>query len=560
MSSIYNIFNIGKHGMMAQQKAIQVTAHNLANVNTEGYSRQEVILEEGMPLNSSPGQSGTGVNATVIRRKYDSFLEGQLTDSRETLGNLDVQKNAISSIESLFYESTGTGINELLSKFFNSLHDLSANPAGTAERISIIANADALSDAVNSVYLRLEQLQKDMNAQVRNMVNDINNISSQIASINVEIARAEVNGQNANDFRDMRGRLLNELAEKIDIKYFEDNSGQITVIGGGMATLVETGNSWELDTKSNPDNYGYYDIVYSPNNNNILNLTGSISNGRLKGFLSVRDGETWEAMSELDRLTASIARSVNEVHRAGYGLDGSTGIDIFSPSFKAGDVLSQDVGSVKALKNAGTGSMTITIDDPAALKFNNYELLFSSGNYTIVNKSTNASSTAVYSGSSSFTFEGLSVTISGSFADGDKYSISAHANTAKNIRVALDMSETSKIAAAAAATSDSRGDNRNSLALAQLQDRLTIDGNSSFSSYYGSIVGRIGVKSQYINNQYAAQEFSSEQLHNMRESVSGVSIDEEMANLMKYQHAYEASARLIRIGDELLETLLGILR
>ena len=95
--------------------------------------------------------------------------------------------------------------------------------------------------------------------------------------------------------------------------------------------------------------------------------------------------------------------------------------------------------------------------------------------------------------------------------------------------------------------------------MVQLQDALTIDGNSSFSSYYGSIVGRIGVNSQYINNQYSAQEFSSEQLRNMRESVSGVSIDEEMANLMKFQFAYEASARLITIGDELLETLLGIL-
>ena len=560
MGSIYDIFNIGKHGMMAQQKAIQVTAHNLANVNTKGYSRQEVIFEEGMPLNSGPGQSGTGVNAATIQRKFDSFLEGQLTDSRETLGNLDVQKNAVSKIEDLFYESTGTGINELLSQFFNSMHDLSANPAGTAERSSIIFRADALSDTINSVYSSLEQVQKDMNSQVRQAVTDINNIASQIASINVEINRAEVNGQNANDFRDMRGRLLNELAEKIDIQYFEDNSGQITVIAGGMATIVEKGNSWALDTKSDPDNYGYYDVVYSPDSNNLLNLTDSISNGRIKGFLTIRDSETGDAMDELDRLAASIASEVNQAHRAGYGLDGSTGTSLFSPSFEAGDVLSQDVGSIRALStNTGTGNLTITIDDPSALKYNNYDLTFSGGNYTLVNKSTNASSTGVYSDPSSFTFEGLSVTISGSFATGDKYSISAHKNTAKDIRVAIGTSETDKIAAATAAT-DNRGDNRNSLAIAQLQDELTIDGNSSFGSYYGSIVGRIGVKAQSINNQYAAQEFSSEQLSNMRESVSGVSIDEEMANLMKYQHAYEASARLLSIGDELMQTLLDILR
>ncbi len=513
-----------------------------------------------MPLNSSPGQSGTGVNATTIRRKYDSFLEGQLTDSRETIGNLDVQKNAISKIEDLFYESNGNGINELLSQLFNAMQDLSANPAGTAERGSIISRADALTDAMNSVYSSLEQLQKDMNTEVKQVVNEINNIASQIASLNVEINRAEVNGQNANDFRDMRGKLLNELAEKIDVQYFEDNSGQITVIGGGMATLVEKGNSWALDTESDPDNYGYYDVVYSPDNSNILDLTGNISSGRLKGFLTIRDSETWDAMDEIDRLAASIANEINQVHRGGYGLDGSTGTNLFSPSFEAGDVLSQDVGSVRALStNTGSGSLSITIDDPSDLTLNDYELTFSGVNYTITNKSSNASSTAVYSDPSSFTFEGLSVNISGSFAAGDKYYISAHKNTAKDIQVALDMSDTARIAAATAAT-DNRGDNRNVLALVQLQDALTIDGTSSFGSYYRSVVGRIGNNAQYVNNQYAAQEFSTEQLRNMRESVSGVSVDEEMANLMKFQHAYEASARLITIGDELLETLLGILR
>ncbi len=559
MSGIYNIFNIGKQGLMAQQIAMQVTSHNIANVNTEGYSRQEVIFEEGMPLNSTPGQTGTGVNATTIKRKYDSFLEGQLTDSRETLGNLEAQKSAISKIEDYFYDTNGTGINQLLDQFFNSMQDLSANPAGTAERVSVISRADAFASAVNSAYSSLEQLQKDMNSQVKQTVTDINNLASQIASLNTEIQRAEANGQNANDFRDMRGKVLNDLAEKIDIQYFEDDSGQITVIGGGMATLVEKGNSWVLAAVSDPDNYGYYNIVSYPDDSNVLNLTDSISGGRLKGLLTIRDTEIRDAMDELDRFAASIANEINQVRRTGFGLDGSTGTNLFSPSFEAGDVLSQDVGDIRAMStNTGTGSLSITIDDPSALTFNNYELTFSGGNYTLTNKSTNTANTAVYADPSSFTFEGLSVTISGSFAAGDKYIISTHKNSARDIQVAIDMSDQAKIAAAETAI-DNRGDNRNVLALVQLQDALTIDGTSSFSSYYGSIVGRIGVNSQYINNQYSAQDFSSEQLRNMRESVSGVSIDEEMANLMKFQLAYEASARLITIGDELLETLLGIL-
>jgi len=560
MSSIYDILSIGKRGMMAQQAAVQVTAHNIANVNTEGYSRQEVIFEEGIPLNSNPGQTGTGVNAADIQRRYDSFIEEQLTDSKETLGNFGVQVSAFSKIEDLFNDSMGTDINKLLGQFFNSMQDLSANPAGTPERVTVLSRGDALTDAINNIYSSLNQLQKDMNSQVSQTVNEINSITSQIASLNVDIRQAEITGQNANDSRDMRGRILNDLAEKIDIQYFEDDTGQITVIGAGLATLVEKGNSWTLDIETNTDNYGYYDIIYSPDESNVTNLTDRISNGRLKGLLTIRDTETSDAMDELDRLAAAIASEINQVHRTGYGLDGSTGINLFTPSFETGDVLSEDVGVITALStNTGTGSVSATIDDPSALTFNDYEITFSGGNYTYTNKSTNASFTAAYADPSAFTFEGLSVNISGSFGEGDTYIISAHKNTAKNLQVAIDMRDTARIAAATAST-DNRGDNRNVLALVQIQDALTIDGTSSIGSYYGSIVGRIGVNSQYINSQYSAQEFSSEQLHNMRESVSGVSIDEEMANLMKFQHAYQASARLITIGDELLETLMGIVR
>ena len=560
MSSIYDILSIGKRGMMAQQAAVQVTAHNIANVNTEGYSRQEVIFEEGIPLNSNPGQTGTGVNAADIQRRYDSFIEEQLTDSKETLGNFGVQVSAFSKIEDLFNDSMGTDINKLLGQFFNSMQDLSVNPAGTPERVTVLSRGDALTDAINNIYSSLNQLQKDMNSQVSQTVNEINSITAQIASLNVDIRQAEITGQNANDSRDMRGRILNDLAEKIDIQYFEDDTGQITVIGAGLATLVEKGNSWTLDIETNTDNYGYYDIIYSPDESNVTNLTDRISNGRLKGLLTIRDTETSDAMDELDRLAAAIASEINQIHRTGYGLDGSTGINLFTPSFETGDVLSEDVGAITAMStNTGTGSVSATIDDPSALTFNDYEITFSGGNYTYTNKSTNASFTAAYADPSAFTFEGLSVNISGSFDEGDTYIISAHKNTAKNLQVAIDMRDTARIAAATAST-DNRGDNRNVLALVQIQDALTIDGTSSIGSYYGSIVGRIGVNSQYINSQYSAQEFSSEQLHNMRESVSGVSIDEEMANLMKFQHAYQASARLITIGDELLETLMGIVR
>lgn len=553
MSSIYDIFDIGKLGIRAQQAAIQVTAHNIANVNTEGYTRQEVVFEETTPLDGSPGQMGTGVAVSAIQRKYDSFIEGQIIDSRESYGNLDTQRAALSKIENLLYDPHGNGINQLLDNFFKAMQDLSANPSGTPERVALLSKADALANAINDVYSNLIQLQKDMDKQINQTVNDINSLTAQIADLNEKISQAENVGQNANDYRDMRGRLLNDLAEKIDIQFFEDSTGQVTVIGAGLALLVERGNSHDLGVESNPDNSGYYNVIYNPTGSDSANLTERISSGSLKGLVTIRDSTTVDVIDKLDRFSAALANEINQVHRGGYGLDGSTGTNFFTPAFEAGDAVSV----VGLSTNSESGDVSATIDDPSQLTYHNYELTFSDGNYTITNKSTNTSQSGVYTDPVTFTFEGLSLNITGSHNSGDIYTISAHKDTAQNIQVAIAISDSDQIAAATA-SADNRGDNRNALTIAQLQDKLSLDGTSNFNSYYSSIVGEIGANSQYVNNSFTAQKFSLEQLENMRESVSGVSLDEEMANLMKFQRAFEASARLIGISDELLQTLLEL--
>lgn len=552
---VYDIFGIGRQGIRAQQTAIQVTSHNIANINTKGYSRQEVDFEEADPVNGNPGQIGRGVNAATIKRKYDSFIEGQLLDSRESFGNLDIQKSALTKLETMFYDSQGTGINTLLEDLFKSFQDLSANPSGTPERISLLSKAEAFADTVNRTYSDINQLQRDMNTQINQTVNEINSLTSQIADLNVKISEVENSGQNANDFRDMRGNLLNELAEKVDITFYEDTAGQVSVIGAGSALLVEKGNSWNLGVESNADNKGYYNIVFDPPSGSSVDITNRISDGKLKGLITIRDTTTADVIDEVDRLAASVANEINQVHRGGFGLDGSTGVNLFIPAFEAGDAASVSAKST----NSNKGGVDATIDDPALLTYQDYELTFSSGSYIIRNKSTNSLQSNVYADPAVFTFEGLSFNITGAHADGDTYTISAHKDAAKNLAVALSLTETDKIAAATV-SADNRGDNRNAVALAQLQDKFALDGTSTFNNYYSSIVGVIGADSQYVNSSYAAQDFSLKQMENMREAVSGVSLDEEMTNLMKFQRAYEASAKLISIGDEMLQTLLGMFK
>lgn len=549
MSSIYDMFNIGKLGIMAQQNAMQVTAHNIANVYTEGYSRQEVVFTETTPV----GGVGTGVDIAEIRRKHDSFVERQITDGKESYGNYFALNSAYTKIEDLFYNSQGNGIDVQLNEYFKSWQDLSANPSGTAERITVISKGDILADSINNTHANLTQLQKDMNSEISQTVNEINDITSQIAMLNEKISQIEAGGENANDYRDMRGKLLNDLAEKIDIQFYEDNTGQITVMAGGVATLVDNNSSWDLELESNPDNSGYYNIMYSPDGSTSLDLTDRISGGQINGLLTIRDSVTVDVIDKLDRFAASLANEMNRLHRSGYALDGSTGLNFFTPAFEAGD----SVSSVALSSNSGTGNVSVVIVDPSQLTFQNYTVTFSGGNYTITNTSANTTTTGAYTDPDSVTFEGLTFTISGSHADGDTFNVSAHKDAAKNLQVAIDDNDYDMIAAASG-PDDIAGDNGNALLIAQLQDQLTIDGTSSFGSYYGTIVGEIGVSSQSAGTFLDIQEYSLDQLTNIRESVSGVSLDEEMTNLIKYQSAYDASAKLISIGDELLQTLIGL--
>ncbi len=549
MSSIYDMFNIGKLGIRAQQNAMQVTAHNIANVYTEGYSRQEVVFSETTPV----GGVGTGVDIAEILRKHDSFVERQITDGNESYGNYFILNSAYSTIENLFYDSQGNGIDYQLNEFFNSWQDLSANPSGTAERITVISNAQTVADSVNNVHDNLIQLQKDMNTEISQTVNEINDIASQIAVLNEKISQIEAGGQNANDYRDMRGSLLNDLAEKIDIQFYEDNTGQITVMAGGVATIVDSNSSWDLQVESNPDNSGYYNIIYSPDGSTSLDITDRISNGKIDGLLTIRDSVTVDVIDKLDRFAASLANEMNQLHRSGYALDGSTGLNFFTPAFEAGD----SVSSLALSSNSGTGNVSVIIADPSQLTFQNYEVTFSGGNYTITNTSADTTVTGAYTDPDTVTFEGLTFTISGNHADGDTFNVSAHKDAAKNLQVAIDDNDFDMIAAASG-PDDIAGDNRNALSIAQLQDQLSIDGTSSFGTYYGTIVGEIGVSSQSAGNLLDIQGYSLEQLSNIRESVSGVSLDEEMTNLIKFQSAYDASAKLISIADELLQTLIGL--
>ncbi|MBI3803033.1 MAG: flagellar hook-associated protein FlgK [Nitrospirae bacterium] len=546
MSNILGIFNIGKLALFANQRALAVTSQNIANLNTPGYSRQEAVLQSTSPANDLPGQIGTGVQVTEIRRVFDQFIQTQLTSEQSTLGRLDVEKGALAQVEAVFNDAQGTGVSQSLSQFFSALHDLANNPQGIAERTALLEQTRSLISQFSTANNQLQQIRKDLNGEIQGVIGEVNSLATQIANLNGQIRQAEVSGQNANDLRDQRDGLLKDLSEKIDIHTIDGEFGQVNVTVGQGTPLVES-KAYTLQGVANADNSGFVKVALDLGTGSTTDITSSIGNGQLKGLIDLRDNLIPGYSDRLDRLAATIVNEVNQQHQAGYGLDGSTGNNFFSP-------LAPTVTGLS--RNTGSGAIGATVNNPTLLTFDPYRLSFAGGNYTIQNLTTGASSTAAYVNPTTITFEGLQINMAGAPANGDTFEISAHQGVAGSM--ALATTDPRKIAAASSA-GGVPGDNSNALLLAQLQEKgVTALGGSTFNDFYGQTVGQIGSDSQAAQHSLTAEKVINENLTQQRGEVSGVSLDEETTNLIKFQRAFEASARLITVADQLLQTILDM--
>lgn len=461
---INRLLDIGKSALFATQQAISVAGHNIANVHTPGYSRQQVTLAENRPENGSPGQIGTGVHAESIRRSFDSFVEGQLLASRERLGEFTASRNALARLEPLFGDTNNIGIGAGLNEFFGVLQDVATNPNDLSARTVFLSKATALASRFNQSAADLIAAQEFIDRQVGQTVTDVNRLTSQIADLNAKIASAESSGQQANDLRDQRGVALAGLGELIEVSSIEDATGQLTVFAGRGHVLVDKERVFQLVAVPDLGNNGLLDVHYDAGAGSTTNLTSVIQSGRLKGLLDVRDQTIPSLRTSLDTLASEVVTQVNQQHRLGFGLDGSTNQDFFVPT--------------------GTTASTIAV-------------------------------------------------------------------ALANVR---------QIAASSTAAGVP-GNNANALALAGLRSTdFAALGNVTLQEYYSTIAGDFGSAAQGVEGNLLAQQIVHDQLTSQRASVSGVSMDEELANLLQYQRSFEAASRMIVVADEMFQTILSIKR
>jgi len=327
---IFGTLQIAKEGLFVQQSSVSVTSHNLANVNTEGYSRQQPVISTIDPQLIGGIYFGRGARLTAITKSYDKFLNNSIMLEKNILGQWKAKETHMSRLETVVNESGENGLNARFTEFWNAWHDVADNPTGIAERAVLQRAGQSLANAFQNMYRNLEQVQTDANNSVVNTIASINRLAQEIAGLNAQILGTETQGGNANDLTDARALKLEELSELIDIRMLESSNGQITVLTSFGKPLVADNVSWELAAKVDENRNNNY-AVYFVDKSSTLDITDKITGGKLKGILEIRDTLVPSYLERLNTLAATLIAEVNKRHYQGYGLDGSTGNYFFNP-------------------------------------------------------------------------------------------------------------------------------------------------------------------------------------------------------------------------------------
>ncbi len=467
MRSTFFGLNIGVKALQAQQRALDVTSHNIANANTEGYTRQDVVMETSTPIKEFAGYVGTGVEIGEFRRIRDQFIDFQLRTENKKLGEWEVKSDIMSKLEVIFNEPSESGLGTVLDDYWNAWQELSKNPESTAVRITVVQRGITLAETFNHINTQLTDLQKDINRTIAGKVDGINSMAKQISKLNMHIVKAEADGSKANDLRDKRDLLVEQLSKMVEVDTIEDSTGSVNVTVGGRS-LVYRDYVLEMKFTDNEVDPTAATLEWIEPYTNESQGEVNIKSGELKGYLNTRDETVTEMMDSMSELAESIALETNAVHNSGYGLDDNPGVDFFV--------------KIEDTEPFGSGNIMV---NPVLV-----------GDETLV--------------------------------------------------------------AAGKVTPVLQGDGSNALEIAQLRYKLVMGGGTTtFDDYYSSTVAQLGIEAQEAQRMLENQELLTNQLMNKQEAVSGVSLDEEMTNMIKFQHAYSAAARLINVMDEMLETIVN---
>ena len=469
MLGLFNTLNLGARAMTAQQVGVEVTGQNLANANNPAYARQTVQLQTSTPTPTSIGMEGTGVEAVSIQQVRDQLLDSQIRSEASVGGYWNSQQSALQNAQTQLNEflnlssTDGTsgsttdtqGLSSQMNNLFNAFQSVATSPTDPSARLGLVNAAQSLASGFNQASQNLSTLNGLLNTSVTSDVSSANQLLSDIANLNSEIAKATATGGTANDLTDSREQDLENLAKLVNIQTASNSDGTVSVSIGGQELV--TGNKL-TDTLATYDAGNGQLHVQTASSATPLTLSG----GSIQGTIDARDGALATLRNGLDTMASSLITQVNGIYQNGYDLDGNTGASFFTGSDAS------DIAVNSALVN-----------DPSQVQ--------------------------------------------------------------------------------AAGVANATGDNSIALQLAQLgQQTIAMLNNQTFSGAYALDVANFGNALSNANDQVTNYNSVNTMLLNQRDSVSGVSQEEEATNLITYQKAYEASAKIISTVDEMLQTVIAM--
>lgn len=462
---------IGRRALHAQQAGLNVTSHNVANANTPGFSRRQVNLEH--VVSGANGSVGVGVDAASVTRARSTFVDAQARVQQQVLGYWEELESKLSGLEAVFTEPAGAGASETgtvfneasgmglsgsLSRFWNAWQDLANSPESGSARAVVRQEGEYLSTSLRQYAVQLQGSRTQLDEEVRGAVGEVNEILDQLGQLNAQIPRARASANGAADLEDQRDLLVDKLSALADVAVSEKENGQLTVLLGGR-NLVEDDHVVHLQVRQLAgDGMTTSQVVYSDDRTPAV-----VGEGRLRGLVEVRDEVIPGMLGRLDELAAGLVTEINRAHRAGYGRDGSTGIDFFDPAKRS--------------------AANVTLDQAVVDDLNNIA------------------------------------------ASGD----------------------------------GSPGDNGSALALAGLRNaRILAGGTETVEGFYTGMLGELGTRSQEAQTMAGNHRLFAQQIENRRQSVQGVSLNDEAAQLVLFQRAYQAAARTVSVIDDLLEVTINM--
>lgn len=546
--SINNLYDIGRTALNAAQFGLEVTGNNIANVNTPHYSRQRVVFGPGVSVSIGGVPFGSGVSVEGVERIYDPFLGFQTNSAYAAAEDYNLREQIYTRFESLLYPSEESNLGSLMDDFFHAWQDLSLNPSGAPERNVVLARAEELAAAIRGLNRSLESEIDYMNSLLEGYQEEVNRLSREIAALNSEILRVTGADSPPNDLLDQRDGLIKELSGYLNVTVIGSDSGAVSVLAAGGQPLVEDGHVHPVELVKDVSRNDFYRLSVLGRD-----ITEEIQGGRIHGVLEAREHLS-RFQDDLDSLAASLVKEVNQIHSSGYDLGGDTGRDFFGPL---------SVSGTPSSTNQGGGEFTLQeIADPSLLTLDEYEIRFTTFNtFAILNVTdqTIVASGLHYSSGSPIEFDGIRVALSslgGPPASGDSFRVNVGDGMARDIAVALQ----DPLHIAAAQDPDALpGDNRNALALAALQNETVLEnGTTSLGGFYQSLVADAGSLVLDASRMADAKEVLYESMEAYRQSVSGVSLEEEELRLLMFQNAYQAAARYLQVVEETMDSLFDL--